>query len=163
MLIGGLVLLSYIKIRRIISYEEKIKLLPEFELTDINGSTIINHNNILSDRRTLLVFFYTQCDYCTHELTMLNNERHRLFKSNVILFSEEPPEDIHQYMGLFNFDECENVFIGRANRQELYGWFGKLVPPTSYIYDEQLQLVEKHLGSHDIETIIKALEKEESQ
>lgn len=52
-LIGGLTLLSFIKILKNKRCEEKITLLPEFELTDINGKTLINHNNILSDRRTL--------------------------------------------------------------------------------------------------------------
>ena len=161
--IGSLALLSYFKISENQEAEEKIKSLPEFEFTDIHSNYPINWNNVLSGRPTLLVFFHSHCDYCAHELTALNDARHRLIESNVVFFSPEHPDTLRQFMVEFNFDECENIFVGRANQRELYDWFGKLVPPTSFIYDEQLRLVEKHLGSHDIETIIKALEREESQ
>ena len=60
--IGSLLLLSYFKISENQESEEKIKLLPEFELVDIYSDYPINLNNILSGRSTLLVFFHSHCD-----------------------------------------------------------------------------------------------------
>jgi len=161
-IIGSLVLLSYFKISENQESEEKIKLLPEFEFVDIYSDYPINLNNILSGRSTLLVFFHSHCDYCAHELTALNDARHRLIESNVVFFSPEHPDTLRQFMAKFNFDECENIFVGCTSQRELFDWFGEMAPPTSFVYDENLQLVEKYKGLRNIEVILEALEKEKN-
>jgi thiol-disulfide isomerase/thioredoxin len=158
-IIGSLSVLSYFKISEKQNAENKIEWLPEFELTDIHSNYPINLDNIISGRPTLLVFFHSHCDYCTHELTALNDVRDRLIESNVVFFSPEHPDTLRQFMTEFNFDECENIFVGRANQRELFDWFGEMVPPTSFVYDENLQLVEKYKGLRNIEVILEALEK----
>jgi peroxiredoxin len=158
-IIGSLILLSYFKISENQAAKEKIKSLPEFELTDIKSDYPINLNNVLSGRPTLLVFFHSHCDYCAHELTALNDARHRLIETNVVFFSPEHPDTLRRFMAEFNFDECENIFVGRANQRELFDWFGEMVPPTSFVYDEKMHLVEKFKGLRKIDVILEALEK----
>ena len=143
--IVGLSVLSYSKITANKKAEEKVERLPEFELNDVHSDYLINHNNILSERPTLLVFFNSHCDYCTHELVALNNARHRLIESKVVLFSQEHPDTLRRFMTRFNFDECENIFVGHASSDKLFYWFGEMVPPTSFVYDEKMQIGRAHV------------------
>ncbi len=157
--VGILSYFSYQKIGQNKQAESAIQVLPKFELTDIFSNFPINHGNILSDKYTLLVFFNSHCDYCGYELEILNNARDLLIDTNVVLFSAEHPDSVRQFISEYNFAECENIFMGRGNYQNLVNWFGKLSAPTSFVYDKNMKLVKKFIGLRNIDVLLETLEK----
>jgi len=134
---------------------DRIRMLPDLVMTDINGVTI-NTANITSGP-LLITFFHPECDHCRYELTSLlaGDSFDHIF--NILLISYAGTTEIRSFIQGERILDTSHIYIISDPDFNLTDLFGAKIFPANYIYNDSLQLVKIFKGSVKPETIMKYL------
>jgi hypothetical protein len=155
-LIGLLILISSIISFRIINKaihrndeNARIKTMPNFNFITIDGHTI---SSSPSKKNTIIVFFNSTCESCTHKITTIIDDSILVSNSRVILVSTENNDDLFSFSENHHLD-LKQIYLCKCNYQYFANRFGNhLHYPTIFIYDANNNLIQKGYGSSDLKS-----------
>lgn len=153
--IGGL--LFWAALRRD-SKLEGIAQLPEIKTLTIYGDIFEVADYLDSTKRTALLFFHPECEFCQKEVDGII-ARHREMRNVQWLFiTLAPTEIVEDFLMEFPLESIPDAYVLREDWPETYKQFGVKGPPALFIYDENGNLMKRHMGATSIKTIVQDLQ-----
>src|SRR5690606_10111055 len=131
---------------------ERIRMLPELVVTDINGATF--KTTSLSSGPLLITFFHPECDHCRYELNSLLSEDWTNCSLNMLLVSYAGTSEIRSFIRQTRILDTTHIHIIPDPEFKLTDLFGAKIIPANFIYNDSLQLVKIFNGSVKPETIL---------
>jgi thiol-disulfide isomerase/thioredoxin len=147
MLIG---IYSKIHLRNILS--NSIECFPSFSFKTMSDS-IFNSNQI-KHGPVLIIYFHPECEHCQYEINDLIENNVPIPNLQILLITYAPKESVIEYLTELNYNG--NLILPLLDETFSFGkYFGSDMVPSTYIYDEELKLIDHFDGEVGIETIHK--------
>lgn len=134
---------------------ERIRILPDLVLTDINGEEF--NTSWLTSGPLLITFFHPECDHCRYEISSLISNDSQSCNSRIILVSYAGKSEIRSFLKDFKIIDTSHLHIIHDPDLKLSELFGANIIPANFIYNDSLRLVKIFRGSVKPETIMKYL------
>lgn len=136
---------------------EGIRQLPEIRTLTIDGDRFDVAEFLDSSKRTALMFFHPECEYCRKEVEGII-ARHREFRDVQWLFiTLAPAEVVERFLIDYPLDTIPFSIVLREDWPVTYKLFDVKGPPALFIYDENGNLLKRFKGATSINTIVEAL------
>lgn len=130
-----------------------MECIPSAELVTVAGDRFIL-DELGAVRKTALLFFSPECEYCRKEIEGIIENR-SLFDGSVWVFVTMPPvEELWAFMAEYPLDAVSGSKICVDESFELYETFDITAPPSIFIYDADGRLEHYNRGAVSIKTII---------
>jgi thiol-disulfide isomerase/thioredoxin len=147
------------KLKREDLMAERIKKLPEFTLPTLYNTSFSSSE--IKEGPLLIVYFHPECEHCRYEVS-------ELFRSSlpgsgipVLLVSRAARDSVSVFLEALKYPET-GEFITLIDTAFVFeDTFGNSVIPSSYLYDENLILIDALYGEYKIETILNRLKESE--
>ena len=137
---------------------EGISQLPEINVFTIHGESFDSAECLDPSKRTALLFFHPECEYCQKEVEGIL-ARHREMRSVQWLFiTLAPTEVVEEFLAEYPLESIPDAYVLRENWPDTYEQFGVKGPPALFIYDENGNLIKRHMGATSIKTIVQELQ-----
>lgn len=135
---------------------ESLKKIPDFSFLTLDGN-IFSKKDLHNGLSTVFIYFNSECDYCQNEAKYIK-ENLRLFKNVQFVFVSEEKEDIILKFAKKYKLNSENFISFLSDNNNLFiENFGANSVPYILIYDRNQNLVKKHVGELNINSILKEL------
>lgn len=134
---------------------ERIRVLPDLELTDINGEAF-NAARLIPGP-LLLIFFHPECDHCRYEISTLLSNDSLSCNARIILVSYAGKSEIRSFLQEFKISDTSRMHIIHDPDLKMSELFGANIIPANFIYNDSLRLVKIFKGPVKPETIMKYL------
>lgn len=136
----------------------QIEQLPEIVCYTLSGDKFVYSEWLTASRKTAIVFFHPECEFCRRELKGIYEHQQELLNIQWLFLTLAPTEVVENYLIECPLDNIPNAFVVRENWPDTYEKFSVKGPPALFIYDEQGKLIKRHLGAISIKTIIQELQ-----
>lgn len=137
---------------------EGIRKRPEIKALTIYGESFDSAEYLDSSKRTALLFFHPECEYCRKEVEGIL-ARHREIRNVQWLFiTLAPTEVVEEFLAEHPLESIPDAYVLRENWPDTYEQFGVKGPPALFIYDENGNLMKRHMGATSIRTIVRELQ-----
>ena len=137
---------------------EVIKQLPEINAFTIYGESFDSAEYLDPSKRTALLFFHPECEYCRKEVEGII-ARQREFRNVQWLFiTLAPTEVVEEFLTEYPLESIPDAYVLRENWPDTYEQFGVKGPPALFIYDENGNLMKRYMGATSIKTILQDLQ-----
>ena len=137
---------------------EGIRQLPEIKALTIYGDSFDASDYLDQTKRTALLFFHPECEYCRKEVDGIL-ARHREMRNVQWLFiTLAPTEIVEEFLTEYPLESIPDAYVLRENWPDTYEQFGVKGPPALFIYDENENLMKRHMGATSIKTIVQDLQ-----
>lgn len=133
-----------------------VRQLPGLTLT-LADSTLFDTGS-LPLRPTVIVFFSTTCEYCSHEAREIGRHIGDFSKANFLFISSESLRSINQFITENKLAEFQGILFARISGDSAFDNFGPLVFPHLFIYNSERMLVHEFKGETKVEAILKHIE-----
>lgn len=133
---------------------QAIAILPSFESETLWGDLFDSSKSLNGSRRTAILFFHPECEFCTVELNGIikrHNECRDVFWIFVTLAN---PNEIQELLIDCPIDAISNSVILYEDTPKLHSLFDVKGPPALFIYDDDNRLIKEYRGAISIDTII---------
>ncbi len=135
--------------------EQKNKLIsiPSFVFTTLLNEKI-SITDLDSDQHTVIVYFSTECTFCTAQIEKLLKDHRLLENTRIILLSTEKLEIVKDYAianKLINLEP--ELTVSYVKPEEFEKLFGNFPVPTLFLYSKYKKLVRLHKGILSVDSI----------
>ena len=130
-------------------------LLPQIEYTVKNGIDVLKPD---STKKTMVIFFNSECSHCKYELGELNNNIEKFENIRIYFFTIE--KDFFQKPvvdGWKNLYAMPNVYFCIVDKNNYEKKFGSLVTPSIFLFNSSSKLTKKINGEMKIERLLEDL------
>jgi len=134
---------------------ERIRMLPDLVLTDINGEAF--NTARLTSGPLLITFFHPECEHCRYEITSLISNDSLNCSASIILVSYAGKTEIRSFLQEFKISDTSRMHIIYDPDLKMNELFGANIIPANFIYNDNLRLVKIFKGPVRPETIMKYL------
>jgi glutaredoxin len=110
-----------------------------------------------SNRKTIVVYFDSECDHCQYELNQIFINSNSFKDSDVILTSSELINTIKRYAERNCPRDLGNIRFTKINQDEAYKTFGSLAVPQIFIYGADGILIKEFKGEIKIDVVLQYL------
>jgi peroxiredoxin len=135
---------------------ENIKKMPAFSYFTLNNE-IFTNENLEKEKPTLFIYFNSECDFCNHEVEMVQQNIEQLKAIQVVFISYEPIEKIKQFASKFKLLNHANIYFLSDSKITFATTFDVKSMPCLVLYDKDNNLIEKIKGQVKIETVLEKL------
>ena len=136
----------------------EIEQLTEIKALTIYGDVFSSTEVLRPEKRTALLFFHPECDYCRKELDGII-AHHKECRNVQWLFLTLASEDkVQEFLLEYPLDSIADAYVLRENWPDTYVRYRVKGPPDLFIYDESGILMKHHKGATSIKTIVKELQ-----
>lgn len=136
---------------------EGIAQLPEIKTLTIYGDSFDAEDFLDPAKRTALLFFHPECEYCRKEMEGVL-ARHREMRNVQWLFiTLAPTEIVEEFLVEYPLESIPDAHVLREDWPDTYKQFGVKGPPALFIYNENGNLMKRHIGATSIKTIVEDL------
>ena len=147
---------------RMVSEQKKglsgIEQLTEIKALTIYGDSFSSTEVLRPEKRTALLFFHPECEYCRKELEGII-AHHQECRNIQWLFLTLASEDkVQEFLLEYPLDNIADAYVLRENWPDIYARYRVKGPPDLFIYDEGGKLIKHHKGATSIKTIVNALQ-----
>lgn len=140
------------------SKEEGITQMPGIKAFTIYGDNFEAAEYLDSTKRTALLFFHPECEFCRKELEGII-ARHSEFRNVQWLFiTLAPTEIVEEFLVDYPLESIPDSYVLREDWPDTYKQFGVKGPPALFIYDENRKLMKRHMGATSIKIIVQELQ-----
>lgn len=136
----------------------KIKQLPEIKATTIYGEEIVSTDFLDTTKRTALLFFHPECEYCRVELSGILTRYQECRNVQWVFITLAPSAVVEDYLIEYPLDSIPDAFVLREDWPKTYHQFDVKAPPALFIYDENGILAKRYKGATSIKTIVQELQ-----
>ncbi len=137
---------------------EGIRQLPEINAFTIYGERFDSAEYLDSSKRTALLFFHPECEYCRKEVEGILAWHREMRNVQWLFITLAPTEVIEEFLVEYPLESVQDAYLLRENWPDTYEQFGVKGPPALFIYDESGNLMKRHMGATSIKTIVQDLQ-----
>lgn len=141
------------KIKEIVT---NTQTLPDFELLTLDNKKF-TQSDVDENQPIVFVYFNSECDYCEYEAESIYNNLDALQKIQFLFVSTEPLEIIREFSKIHKLNNQPKITFLHDSTDILYHRFGASSFPYLLIYDGSQNLVLRHKGLLNVESILESL------
>ena len=135
-----------------------IKQLPEINALTNNGDRFLSIGSIDSTKRTALLFFHPECEFCQKELDGILANHSECRNVQWLFITLAPADIVEEFLIEYPLESIPDSYVLREDWPDTYKLFGVKGPPALFIYDEKGKLMKRHMGATSIKTIVQELQ-----
>jgi len=135
-------------------YLKSISDLPEFTLSNVDGSGCLKSSDVRKGKSSIFIYFSPDCEHCQNVTKKIVSNIDRLRSCNIYWVSSDTTAAVKTFSTNNHLDMLSNVFVGMDNK---YSFYIKYLPPgTPYImvYNKERKLVRVYSGETDINSLV---------
>ena len=126
--------------------------LPNMTIWFLDGSQT---NAKKLEGKTILIFYFPDCDHCQREATQIQKNIDR-FKDHTLYFiTVAPKPEAEKFAKDYKLNDVQNVKFGFVTANDVITNLGNIDTPALYIYSQEHKLVKEFIGENDINLILK--------
>ena len=158
LLATGMVGLLFWAASRRSSKVEGIRQLPGIRALTIYGDNFDVAEFLDSSKRTALMFFHPECEYCRKEVEGILAWHKEMRNVQWLFITLAPTEIVEEFLTEYPLESVSDAIVLREDWPDIYKQFGVKGPPALFIYDENGNLIKRHIGATSIKTIVQELQ-----
>ena len=120
---------------------EGIRQLPEIRALTIYGDSFDVSEFLDSSKRTALMFFHPECEYCQIELGGIMEHWQECRNVQWLFLTLAPEDEAQAFLQIFPLDSIPYAYVLRENWPDTYRLYQVKGPPALFIYDENGKLI----------------------
>jgi peroxiredoxin len=125
--------------------------VPDLIFEGKMGKECLVHDSTMT---TVIVWFHPDCEHCLYQLTQIDAHIHVLSSTKFFFLTADKNFPSTRHLGLWpNLTSAGHVRFGILDRERFMASFGKVITPTTFIFDRQGHLIEKIFGEVKIKKI----------
>ena len=130
--------------------QQKLKSLPQFALFDLDSARFY----LNSDRKTILIYFNSECGNCQYELEEIIKNKKSFKDSDIVLISSEWISTIKSFAEKNCSSDLINIRFTKINGEQVDETFGSSLVPQIFIYGYDGALIKQFQGETKIDAIL---------
>ena len=132
--------------------------MPEIKTLSIQGNDFVSTEYLNPAKRTVLLFFHPECEYCQKELEGILANYSVCRNVQWLFITLAPTDEVEAFLVDYPLELIPNAYVLREDWPDTYRRFGVKGPPALFIYDEDGKLMKRHMGAVSIKTIVQELQ-----
>ena len=140
------------------SKDSSIRYMPDIQAMDMDGNEIVLKNKLDPSKRTAILFFHPDCEFCQQEIKGIINRNSECRDVQWVFFTMAQPEEISSFLEEYPLNDIPDSFLIREDWPNVYKQLSLSNPPELIVYDEQGKLMVHHKGATSIKTIVEELQ-----
>jgi len=125
--------------------------MPELMFEGKMGNERLIHDSTMT---MVIIWFHPDCEHCLYQLTQINAHIDLLRDTKFFFLTAEKDFPSTRHLGLWpNLTSADHVRFGVLDKESFKASFGKVITPTTFIFNKQGKLVEKIFGEVKIQKI----------
>ncbi len=137
--------------------QSQIQTFPDFAIPNLAG-TLVNLEEIVANKASLLVYFNSTCEVCQLELNSIAKRISEFDSYRLIFVTVQPPEEVAGFIQELGISNRESVHFLIDSEMKVAGHFGVKGVPALFIYDPEGSLLGNYTGSVKVDLILEQLE-----
>jgi peroxiredoxin len=137
----------------------QVRSLPEFRFFRMDNGAEVTHKNVTPGKKTLFVFFDTECPHCRVAITEYNHNQAKLNDINIFLITRDQKAVVNSFL-----NEVGTKLIAKKNVTVLSDYqnqfIGKFLPkkfPSMFLFGANRQLLIYTDEEKDIPVILEKI------
>jgi len=141
-----------------IAIANRIKTIPDFNLTALNN-TEFKKENLKLNVPTVFLYFNSECDFCQYEVQSISDAIDKFKDIHLVFVSAEPIEKIKIFSGQYNLYNNSNITFLHDSTDSFFTQFNASSIPFTLIYDKNQNLIKTHIGQLNANGILRIINK----
>jgi peroxiredoxin len=125
--------------------------MPDLIFEGKMGKELLVHDSTMT---TIIIWFHPDCEHCLYQLTRINAHIDELSNTKFFFLTADKHFPSTRHLGLWpNLTSAGHVRFGILDKERFMALFGKVITPTTFIFDRRGRLIEKIFGEVKIRKI----------
>jgi peroxiredoxin len=155
--LGYLVYSVIAKIEHKSKVAKTLQTIPNFSFKTLQNTDYTNAN-LKPHTSTVFIYFNSECDFCQHEAQSISEHIEQFKNVHLLFVSTEDIETIEAFAETYNLLTQQNITFLHDSTYTFSNRFDANSIPYILIYNKNQELVKKHKGQLNPDTILKALQ-----
>lgn len=153
------VLFSFFLLLITSSVFSQVRSLPEFRFFRMDNGAEVTHKNVTAGKKTLFVFFDTECPHCRVAITEYNQNQAKLNDLNVFLITRDQKSVVNAFLKEVGSKLIikKNVTVLSDNQNQFIGKFLPKKFPSMFLFGANRQLLIYTDEEKDIPVILEKI------
>jgi len=137
----------------------QVRSLPEFRFFRMDNGAEVTHKNVTAGKKTLFVFFDTECPHCRVAITEYNHNQAKLNDINVFLITRDQKSVVNAFLKEVGSKLIvkKNVTVLSDNQNQFIGKFLPKKFPSMFLFGTNRQLLIYTDEEKDIPVILEKI------
>lgn len=135
-----------------------IQQFPQIQALTIFGDYIDVTEHLSPSKRTALLFFHPECEYCRKEVEGIMARHSECRDVQWLFLTLAPAEEVEMFLLEYPLESIPDAYVLREDWPDNHKMFGVKGPPALFIYDENGKLMARHMGATSIKIIVQELQ-----
>lgn len=137
----------------------QVRSLPEFRFFRMDNGAEVTHKNVTPGKKTLFVFFDTECPHCRVAITEYNHNQAKLNDINVFLITRDQKAVVNSFLNEVGTKLIakKNVTVLSDNQNQFIGKFLPKKFPSMFLFGPNRQLLIYTDEEKDIPVILEKI------
>jgi len=136
---------------------ERIQLLPNFSYNTLKGA-VVTQNSLNKKFNTVFINFNTECDYCKHEASQINDHFASFKNTQFVFVSNQNVNTIKEFANTYNLLQHDAIYFALDTKNDFSTTFDTHSFPYAALYNPNKQLIKTFKGAVTAKTLLKALQ-----
>lgn len=153
------VIFSFLLVFVTASVFSQVRSLPEFRFFRMDNGAEVTHRNVTPGKKTLFVFFDTECPHCRVAITEYNHQQAKLNDINVFLITRDQKNVVNAFLKEVGSKLIakKNVTVLADNQNQFIGKFLPKKFPSMFLFGANRQLMIYTDEEKDIPVILEKI------
>ena len=153
------VIFSFLLVFVTASAFSQVRSLPEFRFFRMDNGAEVTHRNVTPGKKTLFVFFDTECPHCRVAITEYNHQQAKLNDINVFLITRDQKNVVNTFLKEVGSKLIakKNVTVLADNQNQFIGKFLPKKFPSMFLFGANRQLMIYTDEEKDIPVILEKI------
>ncbi len=153
------VVFSFLLVLVTSSVFSQVRLLPEFRFFRMDNGAEVTHRNVTPGKKTLFVFFDTECPHCRVAITEYNHQQAKLNDINIFLITRDQKNVVNAFLKEVGSKLIakKNVTVLADNQNQFIGKFLPKKFPSMFLFGANRQLLIYTDEEKDIPVILEKI------
>lgn len=135
----------------------EIKQLPVITAHSVQGEVFVSTEHLDLKKRTVLLFFHPECEYCKKELDGVLSRHQECRNVQWLFLTLASSSVVEDYLMEHPLNSIPDAYVLREDWPVTYKLFDVKGPPALFIYDENGILIKRYKGATSIDSIVQDL------
>lgn len=137
----------------------QVKSIPDFSFARLDNGATFKAENVPAGKKSLFVFFDTECPHCMQAITEYNSKEKLLNNINIILITRDAKEDVQPFLKKYGpvLSVKKNTTILSDKNNQFIGKFLPRKFPSMFLFDTGRRLMIYSDEEKDIPVILQMI------
>ena len=131
--------------------------MPEIKAVTLSGEEFSSSKELDVSKRTAIMFFHPECEYCRKELEGVINHHKEMTNMQWLFLTLATEEEVQEFLQAYPLDTIPGSWVLREEWPDIHKQYQVKAPPALFVYDENGHLFYQHRGAVSIKTIVEKL------